>query len=101
MGFSLVAKGIFHTYLPDAAWRPLLDNFGYCVGFLIVVLGRQQLFTENTLTVILPLLTQPGLQRLLHVLRLWGVVFATNMLGTFLFATIIAHVAILWNMLKV
>ena len=94
MGFSLVAKGIFHTYLPDAAWRPLLDNFGYCVGFLIVVLGRQQLFTENTLTVILPLLTQPGLQRLLHVLRLWGIVFATNMLGTFLFATIIAHVAI-------
>jgi hypothetical protein len=51
MGFSLVAKGLAHAYLPDELWRPLLDNFGYSVGFLIVVLGWQQLFTENTLTV--------------------------------------------------
>jgi len=94
MGFSLVAKGLFHAYLPNAPWRPLLENFGYSVGFLIVVLGRQQLFTENTLTVILPLLAQPSMRTFLHVLRLWGVVFATNMLGTFLFATIVAHVAV-------
>ena len=94
MGFSLVAKGLFHAYLPNAPWRPLLENFGYSVGFLIVVLGRQQLFTENTLTVILPLLAQRSMRTLLHVLRLWGVVFATNMLGTFLFATIVAHVAV-------
>lgn len=39
-------------------WRPLLAKLGYPVAFLIVVLGRQQLFTENTLTVILPLLTR-------------------------------------------
>src|SRR5947209_8552719 len=94
MGFSLVAKGLFHAYLPNAPWRPLLENFGYSVGFLLVLLGRQQLFTENTLTVILPLLAQPSMRTFLHVLRLWGVVFATNMLGTFLFATIIAHVAV-------
>jgi formate/nitrite transporter FocA (FNT family) len=25
-------------------------GFGYSVGFLVVILGRQQLFTENTLT---------------------------------------------------
>lgn len=94
MGFSLVAKGLFHTYLPDAAWRPLIENLGYSVGFLLVVLGRQQLFTENTLTVILPLLTQPGIRIFARVARLWGVVFAANMLGTFLFAVIIAHVAV-------
>lgn len=94
MGFSLVAKGLFHAYLPNAPWRPLVENFGYSVDFLIVVLGRQQLFTENTLTVILPLLAQRSMRTFLHVLRLWGVVFATNMLGTFLFATIVAHVAV-------
>ena len=59
-----------------------------------MVLGRQQLFTENTLTVILPLLAQPTLRIFLRVAQLWGVVFATNMLGTFLFATIVAHVAV-------
>ena len=59
MGFSLVFQGLLHAYLPAAPWLPLVDNLGYSVGFVIVVLGRQQLFTENTLTAILPLLTHP------------------------------------------
>src|SRR6187455_2530216 len=56
MGFSLVAEGILRTHLPDAPWRPLIAKLGYTVGYLVVILGRQQLFTENTLTPILPLL---------------------------------------------
>lgn len=56
MGFSFVAEALLASYLPDRPWRPLISKLGYSVGFLIVVLGRQQLFTENTLTVILPLL---------------------------------------------
>src|SRR5512135_3357410 len=59
MGFSLIAQGLLHFYLRGIPWSPILDNFGYCVGFVIVVLGRQQLFTENTLTAILPLLAHP------------------------------------------
>lgn len=59
MGFSLVGEGILSSHLPDTPWRPLISRFGYCLGFLFVVLGRQQLFTENTLTVILPLLRNP------------------------------------------
>ncbi|TMD62911.1 MAG: formate/nitrite transporter family protein [Chloroflexi bacterium] len=94
MGFSLIAKALFDAYLPDAPWRSLLDNFGYSVGFLIVVLGRQQLFTENTLTVILPLLSHRTMHTFLCVVRLWAVVLATNLLGTLLFATLVAHVAI-------
>ena len=42
---------VFHC---SATWRPLVARAGYAVGFLIVILGRQQLFAENTLTVILP-----------------------------------------------
>ncbi len=56
MGFSLVVEGLLQSHLPDAPWRELISKFGYTAGFLIVVLGRQQLFTENTLTPILPLL---------------------------------------------
>jgi formate/nitrite transporter FocA (FNT family) len=48
MGFSFVAEALLRAHIPDASWRPLIVNFGYSVGFLIVVLGRQQLFTENT-----------------------------------------------------
>lgn len=94
MGFSLVATGLFHTYLPAAPWRPLIANLGYSVGFRIAVLGRQQLFTKNTLTAILPLLTQPSMRLFRRVVKLWGVVFAASMLGTFLFATLITHVAV-------
>src|SRR3954451_2261572 len=47
MGFSLVAQGLLRARLPEAPWRELVGAFGYTVGFLIVVLGRQQLFTEN------------------------------------------------------
>lgn len=91
MGFSLVTRGLLHTYLPNAFWRPLVEGFGYSVGFLIVILGRQQLFTENTLTVILPLLAHFNRETLMKVLRLWGLVLFANLVGAFLFATLIAH----------
>jgi formate/nitrite transporter FocA (FNT family) len=61
---------------------------------LIVVLGRQQLFTENTLTAILPLLAHPRLKTLWQVVRLWIIVLLANLVGAFIFATIIAHTAI-------
>jgi formate/nitrite transporter FocA (FNT family) len=94
MGFSMVAEGLIHAYLPAAAWRPLLENFGYSLGFLIVVLGRQQLFTENTLTVILPLLAHPQRAVLWKVLRLWAIVLLANLVGAFIFAAIVAHSAL-------
>lgn len=91
MGFSLVAQGLLQAHLPDAFWRPLVVKLGYSVGFLIVILGRQQLFTENTLTPILVLLARPRGSVLLNVLRLWSVVLATNLLGALFFAVAIGH----------
>ncbi len=91
MGFSLVAEGLLRSHLPDAAWSPLIYKFGYCAGFLIVILGRQQLFTENTLTVILPLLLRKNAETFLSVLRLWSVVFVANIVGAFIFAYVVGH----------
>lgn len=91
MGFSLVAEGLLRSHLPDAAWRPLVSKLGYTVGFLIIVLGRHQLFTENTLTVILPFLQRPYASTLRNVLRLWAVVFLANAAGAFLFAFVAAR----------
>lgn len=94
MGFSLVTEGLLTHYLPDTPWRPLISKFGYSVGFLIVILGRQQLFTENTLTPILPLLRRRNLLTLKHVLRLWGVVLASNLAGAALFAWTVGHTSL-------
>jgi formate/nitrite transporter FocA (FNT family) len=86
IGFSVVAEGLLHAHLPDADWRPLIDNLGYSVGFLIVILAREQLFTENTLTAVLPLVASPSVSNLLLTLRLWGIVFFANMAGALVFA---------------
>ena len=56
IGFSFIVEALIKAHLPDAMWAPLITKSGYSVGFLIVVLGRQQLFTESTLTVVLPVL---------------------------------------------
>jgi formate/nitrite transporter FocA (FNT family) len=94
MGFSLMATGVIRAALPDAPWRPLIENFGYTLGFLIVVLGRQQLFTENTVTAIIPLLDTPEKrQTFFRVARLWGIVLVTNIAGAFIFAFALAHTA--------
>jgi formate/nitrite transporter FocA (FNT family) len=86
MGFSLVTEGALRSHLPDAPWRPLITKLGYPVGFLIVILGSQQLYTENTLTPIVPLMTHRTRAMLGKVLKLWGIVLLTNLIGAFLFA---------------
>jgi formate-nitrite transporter family protein len=91
MGFSFLVQALLRQHLPDAAWAPLITNLGYAVGFLIVILGRQQLFTENTLTVILPLLLHKTKSDLFKVARLWTVVLAANLVGAFAFAWVAAR----------
>jgi formate/nitrite transporter FocA (FNT family) len=91
MGFSMIAEGLLTSYLPDAPWRPLITKFGYSVGFLIVILGRQQLFTENTLTPILPLLQRKSAASFANVMRLWGVVLVANLIGAAVVAMAVAH----------
>lgn len=90
MGFSFVGEALLHAHLPDAKWRPLIAAFGYSLGFLMVVLGRQQLFTENTLTVILPLLAKFDRKTIVNVARLWATVLLANLAGAFLFALVLA-----------
>src|ERR1700739_2144170 len=91
MGFSLVAEALIAGYLPKGDWTRLLTKLGYSVGFLIVVLGRQQLFTETTLTAVLPVLTGRSLQMAMRMVRLGGVVLLANLVGTYLFALCVAR----------
>ena len=87
ISFSLLAMAILETHLAEAGWRLLVTSMGYTIGFLIVILGRQQLFTESTITAVLPLLKDTTLENLWGVARLWAIVLAANLTGT-LFAAI-------------
>jgi formate/nitrite transporter FocA (FNT family) len=91
MGFSLVGEGVLKAHLPDAEWAPLVAKLGYSFGFLIVILGSQQLFTENTLTVVVPLMARPTREMFGNVARLWSVVLLANLLGALLFAFVIGR----------
>ena len=83
---SVLAEGILHTVFAGSDSQFALENLGYTVGFVLVIMGRLQLFTENTLTVILPLLTHRSWHMLGCLGRLWGIVFVANMAGTLLAA---------------
>jgi formate/nitrite transporter FocA (FNT family) len=94
MGFSLVAEGLLAARLPNSIWTPLLSKLGYSVGFLMVILGRQQLYTETTLTAVLPLLTKRNWETGIGVLRLWSVVLFSNLVGTYLFALCLGRIPV-------
>lgn len=94
MGLSLVGMGLIRAALPDAPWAQLISALGYSVGFLVVIVARQQLFTENSLTPVIPLLRQPTFDKLLKVLRLWLIVLVSNLVGTFVFAFLVQRGAV-------
>ncbi len=91
ISLSVLGEAIFRTYLPDATWRPLVENLGYSLGFLVVILGGMQLFTENTITTVLPFMARPSWQVAGRVARLWGIVLAANVAGAFGAAFLFAH----------
>jgi formate/nitrite transporter FocA (FNT family) len=87
---SVSVSGALHHYLPEAPWREAVVAWGYPVGFLIVVLGRMQLFTEQTIVAILPLARETDLANLARVARLWIIVFFGNMAGAAAVAALVA-----------
>ncbi|AWM01970.1 formate/nitrite transporter family protein [Bradyrhizobium amphicarpaeae] len=94
IALSLIVQGEFHALISDEGTRRLVAPLGYTVGFLVVVLGRQQLFTENTLTPILPLLHNRDLGTLGSVIRLWALVLASNIAGTWAVGSVLATTSI-------
>lgn len=92
IGFSVVSQALLEANLKGIAGMPVIADLGYSVGFLMVILARQQLFTENTLTVVLPITAQKDWRAgIWRVLRLWGIVLAGNVVGCFFFAAFLAY----------
>ena len=86
ISFSALALGVVGAMTGGVG---LVAMLFYPVGFLIVVLGRAQLFTENTVTPVTVVLTETN--NLLNMLRFWAVVFASNIIGAAIFAAAITY----------
>ena len=76
--------------LPHSVSR-ILVSLAYCAGFVFVVVGRSALFTEQTTSAVLPVLSGRG--TIGQLLRLWGLVLVSNLVGAVIIAAVTAHVA--------
>jgi hypothetical protein len=95
ISFSLLAQGILQAHLPAAPGNVLVVSLGYSVGFLMVVLSRQQLFTESTVTAVLPVMADFTRTNLWRLARLWSVVLLANMAGTLVAAVLCTFTPVL------
>lgn len=91
ISFSVLGEAYLRAWLPATGWRYLVENLGYSLGFLLVILGRMQLFTENTITTVIPVAMSPRRNQLLRLVRLWTIVLGANVIGAFIAATFLAY----------
>jgi formate/nitrite transporter FocA (FNT family) len=91
-GLRGLAEGALrHKLPPDMPWREVVSDLGYSLGFLMVILGRMQLFTEQTIVTVLPVVAAPGWRTLGRTAQLWAIVFVANMVGACVAAAINVH----------
>ncbi|HYG98477.1 MAG TPA: formate/nitrite transporter family protein [Terriglobales bacterium] len=84
MGLTGMAVAIAQASLGRGRVEDFVAFLFYPVGFIAVIIGRAQLFTENTLYPVVLVLSEKRF--LLNTLRLWAVVFGANVLGAAAFA---------------
>ena len=93
--FSVWGEALLRAKLPDTEWRYIVENAGYSMGFLLVILGRMQLFTENTITTVVPVVLRHNGPAFWRTMRLWAVVLAANVVGAFGIAAFMAFAPVM------
>ena len=87
VGFGPLAMAVVLTLTRGVLAHPfqqLLTSNLYSIGFIFVVIGRSALFTEHTTSAVLPVLD--GRAPISALLRLWGLVIVSNVIGAAIFA---------------
>ena len=84
LGLTGLSVAAIRALLGRGGWQDLVSYLAYPIGFIAVIIGRAQLFTENTLYPVILVLDER--RYYMETLRLWGVVFASNVVGAMLFA---------------
>jgi formate/nitrite transporter FocA (FNT family) len=87
MGLTGLSVAVVQALLGTEGLGRFISFLFYPIGFVAVIVGRAQLFTENTLYPVLLILHER--RHVLNTLRLWSAVFFANILGAFLFALLV------------
>jgi formate/nitrite transporter FocA (FNT family) len=85
MGLTGLAVASAQAALPDNT-KEFVPYLFYPLGFIAVIIGRAQLFTENTLYPVALILSER--KHILDTVRLWAVVFTCNIIGACVFAAL-------------
>jgi formate/nitrite transporter FocA (FNT family) len=86
IGFGPLLMGVILTLSAGSYGdlrTELLLASAYSVGFIFVILGRSELFTEHTTLAVMPVIDNQASLRELG--RLWGIVYVGNILGGLIF----------------
>jgi formate/nitrite transporter FocA (FNT family) len=101
IGFSILLMGVLFSLLENRISEPamhLLIALSYPLGFLFVIIGREELFTEQTTIAVIPVLSKKkGFKSLF---RLWIIVFVGNLTGAFIFSCILATLPVEMQIIK-
>ncbi len=92
IGLSFVARAALSGAVPNDT-SGLIGNLLYPLGFILIVGGKYQLFTENTLTPVTHILTR--LASIPNLLRIWGTVLVANLIGAAALSYILASTNVL------
>jgi len=93
VSFSLFLIAVTMSLFQGQLGRPLQEVIAaamYSVGFILVVLGRSELFTEHTTRAVYPILH--GRASLHRLFRLWAIIYVANLIGSATFARLTASV---------
>ena len=95
ISFSFVASAYLASLVGGDVAKEAMVSLAYPLGFIYVVLARHQLFTEQTLEPVLPLLEHPTRRHFRQLLRLWGLVLVANLVGAVVMAFLLARTSML------
>ncbi len=93
VGFSLLLMGLLYTMFSDQLSESAMHMAlaaAYPIGFIFVIIGRSELFTEHTTLAVLPVLN--GTVSVRALAKLWGIVYAGNLVGGYLFSFILVQI---------
>lgn len=91
IGFTVFLMAAVYTKFNGIVNPSVLDvllAIAYPLGFIFVVLGRSELFTEHTTLAVIPVLNRNATIKSLLVL--WVVIYAGNLVGGYFFSLIMA-----------
>ena len=90
IGFSFLASA-FASGTVSEEHRKAAAAAAYPLGFIFVVMARSELFTENTLDPVIPLLEDRSRETFLKLLRMWALLLVGNLVGALIFGYVLAR----------